>query len=341
MGTTEKPFIIPVFIPHAGCPHLCVFCNQTAITHEKRKPLLPEMLRKRIQEFIQFKKKNRSAVQVAFYGGNFLGQKTEDIHALLSEAAKFILAGSVDSIRFSTRPDTIDPKRLDILKAYPVETIELGVQSMDDDVLTLSRRGHTAADTEKAVSLLKKHQYEIGLQMMIGLPGDSEAIALDSGRRIAGMHPDFVRIYPTLVLAGSPLAKLYEQKEYEPLALDAAVSRTKKLYLLFKDKDISVIRMGLQASEDLDDGATVLAGPYHPAFGHLVHAEIFLDKAKALLKIHPLLNDTVVFCVNPRSVSRMQGIRNHNISALKLEFSLKTIRIAQDDALSEGELSLG
>jgi len=340
METTEKPFIIPVFIPHAGCPHRCIFCNQTAITHEKKKTLLPEMLRKRIQEFNQFKKKHRSSVQVAFYGGNFLGQKAEDIHTLLSEAAKFVQAGSVDSIRFSTRPDTIDPKRLDILKEYPVETIELGVQSMDDRVLNRSRRGHTANDIEKAVCLLKKRPYEIGLQMMIGLPGDSEAIALDSGRKIAAMKPDFVRIYPTLVLAGSPLAKLYEQKEYEPLALDAAVSLTKNLYLLFKEKIISVIRMGLQASEDLDDGATILAGPYHPAFGHLVYAKIFLDKARGLLVSKKEPADVITLSVHPRSLSKLQGIHCRNISILKKEFGYPSIKIVPDKSLLQDELKV-
>jgi len=338
MGTTEKPFIIPVFIPHAGCPHRCVFCDQTAITREKQHPLLPGILRKRIQEFIQFKKKHRSSVQVAFYGGNFLGQKIEDIRALLSEAAKFVQAGSVDSIRFSTRPDTIDQTRLDILKEYPVETIELGVQSMDDGVLARSRRGHTAADTEKAVGLLKKRPYEIGLQMMIGLPGDSEAITLDSGRKIAAMNPDFIRIYPTLVLAESPLARLYEEKEYEPLSLDAAVSLTKRLYLLFKEKDISVIRMGLQASEDLDDGATILAGPYHPAFGHLVHASIFLDKARRLLDSEKEPAGAITLSVHPRSLSKLQGLHCRNISILKKEYGYTSVKIVQDDSLLQDEL---
>ncbi|MCK4468101.1 MAG: radical SAM protein, partial [Desulfobacterales bacterium] len=259
----NKPFIIPVFLPNVGCPHQCAFCNQTAITGKKQKTISTEKLGSYINEFLNYKGPRRKRVQIAFYGGNFLGLKGDYISSLLHEASKFVNQGKVDSIRFSTRPDTIDNERLDLLKQFPVATIELGVQSMDDNVLAMSRRGHTSLDTEKAVCLLKKRDYEIGLQMMVGLPGDDEAGALASGYRIAELYPDFVRIYPTLVLDKSPLAGWYRKGRYAPLSLQQCVTLVKRLYLLFREKGINVIRRGLQAAESLSKGSTILAGPYH------------------------------------------------------------------------------
>jgi histone acetyltransferase (RNA polymerase elongator complex component) len=154
-ATSIRPFIIPVFLPHHGCPHRCIFCNQVTITSTKKNLLDMKQLHLRINEFLKYKKKQRHPVQIAFYGGNFLGLKTDDIKRLLHEAAKFVKDGQVDSIRFSTRPDTINNQRLDAIKQYPVAAIELGVQSMDDQVLATANRGHTSLDTEQAVELLK------------------------------------------------------------------------------------------------------------------------------------------------------------------------------------------
>ena len=284
MQGNERPFIIPVFLPNSGCLHRCAFCNQTSITGVKQDTILPEKLRSVINEFLQWKGKFRNNVQISFYGGNFLGLKEKYLKTLLNESAKFVESGKVGSIRFSTRPDTITNERLDILKEYPVSTIELGVQSMDDRVLTMAKRGHTSSDTVKAVAVLKERGYEIGLQMMVGLPGDDEATSLATGRRIADLAPDFVRIYPAVVLKNSLLAKWYKEGKYTPLSLEPCVTLVKKLHLLFDEKKIPVIRMGLQASADLENGTTILAGPYHPAFGHLVYSEIFLDMVKDYLR---------------------------------------------------------
>jgi radical SAM enzyme (TIGR01210 family) len=337
---TQKPFIIPVFLPHAGCPHRCVFCDQAAITGEN--PSLPsrESLRKQVNSFIAFKSKQRKEVQIAFYGGNFLGLAEKTVKTLLKEADAFVQAGKVDRIRFSTRPDTIDAVRLNWLKVFPVAAIELGVQSMDDGVLALSNRGHTVQDTEKAVGLLRENNYQIGMQLMLGLPGDDEARAIKSAEKAAALSPDFVRIYPTVVLKNSPLARLFQKREYVPLSLEAAVSLTKKLYRVFESRTIPVIRMGLQASQDLDAGAAILAGPYHPAFGQLVYAELFLDKARLLLQNLENNPESITLQIHPRSLSRLQGIRNRNIQTLKNEFSLQSIAIVTDDSLSENELKV-
>lgn len=334
----SRPFIIPVFLPHQGCPQRCIFCNQIAITSIKKNLPSTKRLRSWINEYIKYKGKQRHPVQIAFYGGNFLGLKTDDIMRLLHEAARFVKDGLIDSIRFSTRPDTIDIQRLDVIKQYPVATIELGVQSMDDQVLAAANRGHTALDTEKAVELLKAHKYEIGLQMMVGLPGDDETKSLATGRRMAGLGPDFVRIYPTAVLANSPLAALYRQGEYTPWPLERCVIIVKNLYLMFINNKIPVIRMGLQASGDLAEGSTILAGPYHPAFGHLVHSEIFLDRAAAAIKSEKSNHETITLKVHPRNISKMRGLNNQNIEILKRKFQIKHIRIIPDPALSKDRL---
>ena len=231
---SDTYFIIPVFLPHYGCPHQCAFCNQTTITGTKHDILSAEKLRLHIRNFIKFAGKKSHEVQIAFYGGNFLGTEESYMKMLLDEAAKFIKNGSVNSIRFSTRPDTIVKQRLDILKDYPVSTIEIGAQSMDDRVLSLSNRGHSARDSQKAVKLIKERNYAAGIQMMVGLPGDDEQTSLASGKAISDLSPDFVRIYPTVVIAGSLLAKWYKQGKYKPLSMEKSILLQAENYLLAK-----------------------------------------------------------------------------------------------------------
>ncbi len=345
-----RPFIVPVFLPHLGCPHQCAFCNQTAITNTKSGENSFENLHQQIEKFLNYSGKKRNPVQIAFYGGNFLGLKNDLIIYLLQEATKFVKKGSVDGIRFSTRPDTIDRKKLDILKQFPVRTIEIGVQSMDDHVLALSKRGHTSLDTERSVRLLKERNYEIGMQMMVGLPGDNASKALSTGRRIADLSPDFVRIYPAVVLEKSLLAQWYKQGEYIPLSLEECITLVKDLYNLFSKKKIPVIRMGLQASDNLEKKSTILAGPYHPAFGHLVYSEIFLDMATSIIesglesnKSSPNKNsiDTITIKVHPKSVSKMRGLKNENIKKLKEKFNIKYLKIIPDTTIEDGKINMG
>jgi histone acetyltransferase (RNA polymerase elongator complex component) len=340
-ATRPRPFIIPIFIPHAGCPHQCVFCNQVSITGAKQRLISPAELHIKILEFLKFKNENRHPVQIAFFGGNFLGLKNAEIKSLLDAAAEFVRHGQVDGIRFSTRPDTINERSLDITKDYPVSTVELGVQSMDDRVLDLAGRGHSASNTFQAVELLKDRHFSIGLQMMVGLPGDDETGALTATQKIIDLGPDFVRIYPTLVVANSRLAGWYQSGDYTPLSLEKGVSLVKKIYLKFKKEDIDVIRMGLQASEDLEVGTTVLAGPYHPAFGHLVHAEIFLDMAITAIESASSRKETLTIFVNPRSISKMRGLNNSNIKRLKEQFNFQSIEVVPDSSLTIEELKIG
>ncbi len=336
----HRPFIIPIFLPHAGCPHQCVFCNQIPITGTERPVPEPEAVRHQIQEYLGYKKENRKSIQIAFFGGNFLGLTADEIKSWLELAVEFASRGLVDGIRFSTRPDTIDTARLDILENYPVSTVELGAQSMDDRVLTQSGRGHTASDTIAAVASLKKRGLGVGLQMMVGLPGDSETGALASARKIADLRPDCVRIYPTVVVADSRLAKWYQQGQYQPLSLEDAVTLVKKVCLLFRQEGINVIRMGLQAAEDLAEGSTILAGPHHPAFGHLVYSEIFYDKALAVIESAGTIKDTLTIRVNPRSISKMRGLNNSNIKNLIKKFRFNSVEVRPDDSLAEDEVRI-
>jgi histone acetyltransferase (RNA polymerase elongator complex component) len=340
-ASAPRPFIIPIFIPHAGCPHQCVFCNQVSISGVKQKRITPDELRAQIQGFLRYKKKKRKPVQVAFFGGNFLGLKEKEITLLLETAAEYVRDGRVDGIRFSTRPDTIDERTLEIIRNRPVSTVELGVQSMNDQVLTLAGRGHSASDTVRAVERLKERHFSIGLQMMVGLPGDDETGSLATAQRIIDLGPEFVRIYPTVVVANSRLAGWYKKGDYTPLSLVKAVTLVKKIYREFKNAGIGVIRMGLQASEDLEEGTTVLAGPHHPAFGHLVHSEIFLDMAVSAIESAAPLKNSLTIAVNPRSISKMRGLNNSNIKKLQNRFQLTSLVVNPDASLAVEELKLG
>jgi histone acetyltransferase (RNA polymerase elongator complex component) len=336
----HRPFIIPIFLPHAGCPHRCVFCNQISITGANHGAVGPDKIRNQIREFLKYRKENRKPVQIAFFGGNFLGLKFEDIKSWLDLAGEFVSRGLVDGIRFSTRPDTIDKGRLDILENYPVSTVELGAQSMDDEVLALAGRGHSASETIRAVEALKERQFGVGLQMMVGLPGDSEARSLATACKIADLIPECVRIYPTVVLENSRLAQWFKKGEYQPLSLEEAVTLVKKVFLLFKQEGIEVIRMGLQASDDLEDGSTVLAGPHHPAFGHLVYSEIFYDNALAAIKSAGIVNNSITIFVNPRSISKMRGLKNSNIKRLKKQFRFDLVEVKPDASLAADEVNI-
>jgi hypothetical protein len=210
---------------------------------------------------------------------------------------------------------------------------------MDDAILRRSKRGHTCIDTLKAVSILQKSDYEIGLQMMVGLPGEDASSPLNTAQAIADLFPDFVRIYPTVVLKNSLLEEWYRSGNYLPLTLTEAVRIVKDLYLFFMTKHIPVIRMGLQASEELNDDRWVLAGPYHPAFGHLVHAELFYCLAIQILRHVDFADGIAKLLVHPNSASKMRGLKNVNIRMLAEMFQLE-IRIVSDVRLKEDQLGL-
>jgi histone acetyltransferase (RNA polymerase elongator complex component) len=280
------PFIIPIFITHQGCPHQCLFCNQRTITGAPEGTVGPRQVRETILTQLAWPRRHPAApVQVAFYGGSFTGLPRTLQRELLAAAHPFLVSGRVQELRLSTRPDYVTPEIAGFLREHGVGIVELGAQSLDDGVLEASGRGHTAAQVGTAAAFLKEAGIQVGLQLMLGLPGDTTVAALASARRAAALNPDLVRLYPCLVISGSPLAELYRQGGYQPLTLPGAVSLAVRLWFIFRTQGIAVVRMGLQPSPSLEK--SVLAGPYHPAFGELVLSRLLFKEVRALLSARP------------------------------------------------------
>jgi histone acetyltransferase (RNA polymerase elongator complex component) len=330
------PLIIPVFLSAMGCRERCLFCNL------KRTPEgIPSS--SSVRNFVEasvarisYDKKNREK-QVAFYGGSFTAILRDDQVRYLKEVQPFLVSGLIDSIRISTRPDSLDDETLSLLKEYGVKTVEIGVQSMMDDVLRRARRGHSAADTVDAVSRLKDKEFELGLQLMIGLPGDTYDCFLQTLDRVIELKPDFVRIHPTLVLKGAPLEILWRDGSYSPLSLDEAVQWLKKGILKLEKSSLQIARIGLQPTVELE--RDYLAGPYHPALHQLIDSAIFFDMAISLLQTSQK-NDQVLFLCHPKEVSNLRGQKNENILRLKKHFKLSEILIEGRQELPRGCLGL-
>lgn len=270
-----KKKIIPIFVPHQGCPHDCIFCNQkkitglsTSMTDEDARDIIIESL-KTIPDDAE--------VEIAFFGGSFTAIDTDIQRKLLSVAKDFKDMGKVDDIRLSTRPDCIDDKELDLLKEYGVTIIELGVQSMNEDVLVKSIRGHHRDVVFTSAKMIKVAGFKLGLQMMLGLPGDSKDRCIRTARDFVDIKPDFVRIYPTLVIKETGLEEELKSGRYRPFTIEECIDISKRLMVIFYLNDIGVIRVGLQATEDIQLGLDVLAGPYHPAFRELVRSRMVRD----------------------------------------------------------------
>ncbi|THB76991.1 MAG: radical SAM protein [Desulfobacteraceae bacterium] len=352
---TEKSLIIPVFIPHSGCPHQCAFCNQAALTGASTR--LPD--RKAIasitDQYLSYARAPKHA-ELAFFGGNFLGLPSFEIKRLLEDAGGLIETGRIESIRFSTRPDTISPETLALIRPYPVSLVEIGAQSMDDQVLHAALRGHSAEDTIRAVHLLRQNGVAHGLQMMIGMMGDTPETALKSARDMAALRPSTMRIYPLVVLKKSPMALWYETGTYIPMSLSESVSLSADIYSIFHQQGIPVIRMGLQASDLMEDKTQVIAGPWHPAFGHLVYSELMFrlvckqldqyvssrdavyetvtDQSKKGLKNlgnkGKAAPEVIELRVNPASRSRLHGDKNANLTRLSDRYPQVQWKIVPD-----------
>jgi len=262
----KKRLIIPVFIPFGGCPHKCVFCDQRGITGQSGMPTTEEVSAKITEYLVTWKGSGRR--EVAFYGGSFTGLPAGVQQEYLGAAKAFVDAGKIDGLRISTRPDYIDADVIERLPGFKVEVVELGVQSLDNEVLALSGRGHGVKSVEAAVGLLKEAGIEVGLQLMPGLPGDSEERILETARAAAALAPAFVRIYPTLVLRDTALAELYDAGRYAAWSLTDMVELLRKVSRVFEKAGIKIIRMGLHSSKELEH--SLIDGPYHPDLRGLV-----------------------------------------------------------------------
>jgi histone acetyltransferase (RNA polymerase elongator complex component) len=332
----EPPLILPVFFPNLGCREQCLFCNQKAAARG-----LPSS--SSVRNFIEaslaeipYDKKDREK-QVAFYGGSFTAIHRDDQVRFLREVQPFLASGQIDSIRISTRPDALDEETLSLLKEYAVKTVEVGVQSMVDEVLFLAKRGHCAEDAVSATLRLKCRGFEVGLQLMIGLPGDTCDRFLQTLDQVIVLKPDFVRIHPTLVLKGAPLEILWRDGRYSPLYLDEAVQWLKKGLPKLESSSIPVARIGLQPTMELE--RDYLAGPYHPAFRQLVDSAILFDMAVSLLQVFQKNGKALFFC-HPKEVSNLRGQKNENIMRLKEHFKLSKILIDGKQELPRGTLVL-
>jgi len=324
---SARESIIPVFVPHLGCPNDCVFCNQRRISGALE-PATAEDVKKAIAEaaalpYIGAKR------QLAFYGGSFTAIPSCQMLSLLNAAKEALDAGLIHSVRLSTRPDAIDGEILNTLAAHGVETIELGAQSLDDEVLLLSGRGHTAKDVEDASRLIKERGFRLILQMMTGLPGDSDEKSIETARRIIALNPDGVRIYPTVIVRDTALFDLWQAGEYSPHTVEDAVRVCARLVPMFEKAGIPIIRLGLNPTEELSGGMAA-AGAYHPALGELVKSELMYRKAAVLLEeISP--GSRVKLGVAPNKISQMTGQKRSNIIRLTERFSLSELKVVPAD----------
>ncbi len=324
---------ISLFVPHMGCPHQCSFCNQKTISGSV-KELTADEVTETLEKAILDNNEPLNT-EIAFFGGSFTAIPKAYMVSLLEAAKPFIDKGYFSGIRISTRPDAIDSQTLDVLKKYRVQSIELGAQSTDDDVLVLNRRGHTRQDIFNASELIKEKGFSLGLQMMTGLLGDTDEKTLKTCDDIISLKPDTVRIYPTIVLEGTHLGEMYKTGEYIPQSLENAVRICAELLKKFYDNDIKVIRLGLHSGGNVEDG--FLAGPYHPAFGELCESAIYLNIARNKIKAFDTDRNTVIY-VNPREISKMTGQKGCNKKALLDDGYNVTVK--GDDSLKKYELKV-
>lgn len=309
-----KYYNIPIFVPHEGCPFDCVFCNQRRITGNLSK-VNEKTIKNTIKEYLKTLPKKDSKIEVAFFGGSFTGIDFDVQKRFLSTAYEFVKSGEISGIRVSTRPDYIDDKILQELSLYNVTTIELGVQSMDDEVLKLSGRGHTSECVVEAVRKIREYDFSLGLQMMTGLVGDTDEKSLKTADKIIELKPDFVRIYPTLVVKDTHLEKLYNNGEYNPQSVDDAIELCKKLLIKFKSANIDVIRISLQTTDEISPSGSIVAGPYDAQFRERVESGIYCDKI--IDELLDFKEKKVLVLVNDKEISKAVGKHRENVKKIK------------------------
>lgn len=324
-----RHFNIPIFVPHQGCPHDCVFCNQKKITGVQSADI--EAAKAVIKTYLNTIEKEQAYIEIAFFGGSFTGIPIVEQEAYLSLANSYLKLGLIDGIRLSTRPDYIDEKILKLLKNYGVTSIELGVQSLDERVLDLSNRGHDFSSVVSACELIKQYNFELGLQMMLGLPGDTIETAIETALKIIELKPKTVRIYPTLVIDETELCDMYQKKLYEPLSLEEAVEQAAVIYEMFLENNIQVIKLGLHPSEDLM-ASGIISGPFHPAFRQLVESYRWL---KLINNCIDNKTESILIRSNKKDISNISGHKKSNkiyFEQKGIYFKVETIEIEQGSA---------
>jgi len=335
----QKQYVIPIFVPHLGCPNDCTFCNQKSISGQT-KMVTKEDVKREIEEYLKSFKEENAYKEVAFFGGSFTGIPKEKQEELLKVAYEYVKERKIDSIRVSTRPDYIDRDILKLLKSYGVKTIELGVQSTNDYILSKCKRGHTFEDVKKASKLIRMHGFTLGHQMMVGLPESTKLDELNTAKDLIKLKPKMIRIYPVLVIKNTQLEKSYNDGEYEPITINQAVERCKELVYMFNKKKIEVIRVGLQNTDIITEPgkeqSQVVAGPYHPAFGQLVEDSIWYDSILDKIKKVNVKVKEVQITVNPEDINNVVGHKKENIKKLKDVYEVD-VKVRSDEKVKPGK----
>ena len=335
----RKQYIIPIFVPHLGCPNDCIFCNQKSISGQK-KSITKEEVRNIIDNYLENRKDKEAKIEIAFYGGSFTAIESKLQEELLQVAYEYIKDGKVEEIRISTRPDYINKEILKRLKKYKVRTIELGVQSANDYILKRTNRGHTFEDVKKASKMIRWNGFQLGHQMMVGLPESNRIDEINTAKALIKLKPKMIRIYPVLVVKNTKLEKEYEQKKYEPLPLVQAVEICKELVRMFADKKIEIIRVGLQNTDEItepgDKKSEVVAGPYHETFRQLVESALWYDAIVEKIKKLNVKVKEVEVTVNPIDANSVIGHKRENVFKLKNTYDVDLI-LKQDKEIKQGK----
>jgi len=333
-----KTFNIPIFVPHKGCPHDCIFCNQKRITGQT--------LDISTNDVINIIEENLSSinsfdgekyVEIAFFGGSFTAIEKPLRESLCKIAYKYLKEGRVNGIRCSTRPDCIDDEILKELKEYGFTAIEIGVQSTDDKVLLKSQRGHTSDVVFYASNLIKEYGFSLGLQMMIGLLGDTYEKSIKTAKDIISLKPDCVRIYPTLVIKDTHLYDMMQNGDYTPITLDYTVKILGEILDMFYKENINVIRVGLQTTDEVNQKNVL--GPYHPAIRELAEGELFKNKIEKYIIDKSLKDTNLIVFANLKSISKISGHNKKNSKYFYQKYKIK-LRFKVDNKINEYDFKL-
>ena len=309
----KKHSNIPIFIPELACPHQCVFCNQEEISGTHSIPQ-PKDVKDIVERYLSTMPENR-IINIAFFGGSFTGLSIDLQEKYLKEAFQFLKSRKISGIRLSTRPDYINEEVLELLKKYGVTTIELGAQSTNWEVLIRSGRGHTSKDIRDASELITEYGFELGLQMMIGLPRDNYERSIQTANDIVSLGAANTRIYPAVVVKGTALGKLYQEGKYTPLTIEQAVEWTKDIVHIFEKNNVSIIRIGLHPSDELVIGKSLIDGPFHASFKEMVMTQIWKEIINT--ELNDITSNKIKITVSNRQLQYAIGYRQANKERLK------------------------
>ncbi len=329
-----KHINIALFVVHKGCPHMCSFCNQRSISGSLNDLTAEDVHSAAKTAMASLSESEASGGEIAFFGGSFTMVERGYMISLLEAAYEYIRKGIFKGVRISTRPDGITPEICGILRGYGVTAVELGAQSLDDRVLLMNERGHTAKQVEDATVMLREFGFEVGLQMMTGLYGSEDSDSVETAQKIVELMPDTVRIYPTVVIKGTKLHELMKSGKFVPKGIDETVDLCAKLIPMFENAGIKIIRVGLHSGGNV--GEDYAGGAYHPALRELCEGRIYYNNALSVLKKNG--KGSYILNVNPREISKMTGQKKENLLKLREKGYDCTVRGAEGLAKYEIEI---